>query len=274
MGKTQRMARSKAEHRARMPESTAKIVDRRSLRTDHRRLAEVLRPGMSVLDAGCGTGAITRGVAEAVGSTGFVVGLDSNSSFLSKARSTSSTFRQLSFVAGDVCQLPFRAAFDLVTASRVLQWLDHPAEAVQSMARVTKLRGRLLILDYNHEKIFWEPAPPASMQVFYRAFLKWREDAGMDNAIADHLEDLFWRLGLRDVRVSPQHELARRGDVDFETRCGIWAEVAASRGHQMVADRVVTESLRAKAEIEYREWMRTVGRVQRLYLLAAEGVRS
>src|SRR6202008_4251909 len=75
-----------ARRRDHMPEGTSAILDTRSLATDHRRLAELLPPGLAVLDVGCGTGAITRGVAEAVGRLGRVVGVDVNASMIEKAR--------------------------------------------------------------------------------------------------------------------------------------------------------------------------------------------
>jgi len=67
--------------------------------------------------------------------------------------------------------------------------------------------------------------------------------------------------------------VTERVDPGFETRVGIWAEVAASRGHQMVEEGVITESQRAAAEVEHRAWMRERAEVQQLYLLAVEGVR-
>jgi ubiquinone/menaquinone biosynthesis C-methylase UbiE len=41
----------------------------------HGRLAQLLLPGMSVPDIGCGSGAITAGIADAVGPSGTVVGV-------------------------------------------------------------------------------------------------------------------------------------------------------------------------------------------------------
>jgi hypothetical protein len=130
-----------------------------------------------------------------------------------------------------------------------------------------------VILEYNHEKIARQPQPPPSMREFYAAFLRWRADAGMDNAIADHLGEMFARAGLTDTLVTPQHETTRRGDPDFATRTSIWAEVAASRGHQMVADGVISEELRAAAETDYRDWVDQRAESQTMYLLAVEGVR-
>jgi len=111
------------------------------------------------------------------------------------------------------------------------------------------------------------------MRAFYSAYLRWRAEAGMDNAIADHLAEMFGSIGLCDVTVTAQEEVARRSHPDFETRAGIWADVAASRGHQMVADRMITEPERAAAEAEYRAWVREKAEVHTLYLLTVEGVR-
>jgi hypothetical protein len=93
----------------------------------------------------------------------------------------------------------------------------------------------------------------------------------MDNTIADHLGSMFRHAGFVDVRETPAHEIITRQDPDFATRLGLWAEVAAARGHQMVADGLLTETQRATTEAEYRAWMQTEAEAQTLYLLTVEG---
>ena len=111
------------------------------------------------------------------------------------------------------------------------------------------------------------------MQHFYRAFLRWRAEAGMDNTLADHLADLYAQCGFVDIVSTPQHEVSTKNDPDFSTRLGLWAEVAASRGHQMVADGILTETQRATAEAEYRAWVHESAMAQTMYLMAVEGRR-
>ena len=263
-----------ARQRAHMPEGSGAILDTRSLVTDHRRLAALLRPGLAVLDVGCGTGAITRGIAEAVGRAGRAVGVDVNRSMIEKARAAHRAVPGLSFDVADVYALPFSGAFDIVAAARVLQWLADPAAAVRAMTTAVKPGGRVVVLDYNHEKTAWTPEPPASMRRFHAAFLRWRAAAGMDNAIADHLTDLLAGAGLTEITTIAQHEIAQRADPDFETRAGIWAAVAATRGHQMVADGAISEGERRAAEADYRAWLRDAAQSHVQYLLAVEGVRA
>ncbi len=256
-----------------MPPGSQTILHTRSLQTAHRQLTELLHPGMAVLDVGCGTGEITRGMADAVASQSRVVGMDINATLIADARLAHRDVPGLSFEVGDVHQMPWQKTFDLVHTARMLQWLEHPRKALRTMVACAKPRGRVVVLDYNHEKIEWMPEPPPSMQAFYRAFLRWRAEAGMDNTIADRLPELLASAGLIDIRTTPQHELTQRTGEDFIAMMGLWAEVAASRGHQMVRDHVVTKTQRAEAEADYRQWIREKAVSQKLYLLSVEGVR-
>lgn len=262
---------SPAKSRAHMPEGTAKIINNRTLETGFPRLAELVAPGMRVLDVGCGSGAITRGIARRVQPSGYAVGVDVNERLIEEARRAHAGVPGLRFHLQDVYAMSFDKAFDLVTASRVLQWLAEPARALERMARAAVPGGRIAVLDYNHEKIEWRPEPPRSVRRFYDAFLKWREDAGMDNRIADRLPDIFERAGLKQVQVTEQHEVARLGDPDFHEKARIWADVAASRGHQLVADGYIAEAERAEAERALCAWVDEDATYQRLYLLAVEG---
>jgi hypothetical protein len=133
--------------------------------------------------------------------------------------------------------------------------------------------GLGVVLDHNHQRATWTPAPPASMRAFYAAFLRWRVEAGFDDAIADRLPGLMQTAGLLDIRVTPQHDVVQRGDAAFEAAAGPWAEVAATRGRQMVADGAISEAARATAEAEYQAWVRTAAQTHTQYLLAVEGIR-
>jgi ubiquinone/menaquinone biosynthesis C-methylase UbiE len=262
-----------AQNRAELSGKLTNVLDSRSLTNSNKRLAEILTEGMEVLDIGCGTGAITRGIAEAVGPSGRVVGIDSNLNLIERARQAHNGAPWLTFEIGDTYNLNYKGQFDIVTSSRVLIWLSDPLKALKVMKFAAKIGGRILIVDYNHEKISWKPQPPSSMLFFYAAYLKWRSDAGMDNSIADNLSDLFQEVGIKEIFITPQHEVTNRIDLDFQTRVGIWADTASSRGPQMERDGYITEKEYIKAEKEYREWMIQDAQSLKMYMLAVEGVR-
>jgi len=164
--------------------SDPRILNRRTLQRDHRRLAELLRPGMSVLDIGCGTGAITADIARAIGPNGRVVGLDRDESLLVIARGDH-VLPNLRFVNGDVLNFAFDESFDIVTAARVLQWINPPQLAIARIVQAATPGGKIVALDYNHNNNAWEPDPPTEFVRFYKAFLEWRSANGWNNRMAD-----------------------------------------------------------------------------------------
>jgi SAM-dependent methyltransferase len=121
-----------------------------------------LRPGLGLLDVGCGPGTITVDLARRLGS-GPVVGLDSAATVIDVARSTAadSGVANVRFAVGDVCQLDFAdASFDVVHAHQVLQHLSDPVGALTEMARVCRPGGLLAARDGDYAGFSWYPADP------------------------------------------------------------------------------------------------------------------
>jgi len=259
------MKSSQATDRARMPEGANKVLDRRTLETDNRNLLKYLKPGIQVLDVGCGSGAITKGMAE---KGALVTGIDPGETLIAQAQGNYEGIAGLQFQVADIFTFETAERYDLISSARVLQWLQDPATALLKMKALLKSGGLISILDYNHEKIQWHPAPPAEMKEFYNAFLKWRTDVGFDNAIADHLSGLFESLGFTHIEVEVQHELTTKNDPEFAAKAGIWSTVAKTRGLQLVKDGYITESQRLSAIGAYEKWIAESGESMTLYLLS------
>src|SRR5690348_8806028 len=124
--------------RAQSHRSDPRILGRRTLERDHRALARLLRPGLSVLDVGCGTGAITAGIAQVVGAQGRVVGVDRDEGLLELARESHRECSNLQFGQADATSLRYCAQFDIVTAARTLQWISDPGLAISKMKDAAK----------------------------------------------------------------------------------------------------------------------------------------
>lgn len=265
---------SDAEDRAEMPEGSSEILDRRSMASSNANVIPLLKPGMTVLDIGCGSGPITRDIAKAVGPTGTVIGLDASPHLIQKANTLAVELPQLSYLCEDLFKYQPEHRFDLITAARVLQWLEEPVEALQKMCELLNPGGQITILDYNHVRILWEPFPPDSAMRFYQAFLDWRSDAGLNNEIADQLVGMFEAVGLREIEVTAQHEPFSRGEPGFEAHVGIWKKVMETRGKQVVEDGFLAEGVRLQAIEDYGKWMEQEAQSMRLYLLGISGKMS
>lgn len=251
--------------------SDPRVLNRRTLRRDHRRLAGLLRPGMTVLDAGCGTGAITVDIARAVGPEGHVLGIDRDESLLAMARKEHEDVPNLRFEQQDICSLDLEDQFDVATAARTLQWISEPGQAIERMKHATRAGGRIVVLDYTHEANAWAPDPPAAFVRFYDAFLAWRAANGWDNRMADHLPALFEAAGISDVETDPDDEVVRRGEPGFAAAGDIWQQVVEVVGPRVVAAGFLDEPDRVAAEATYRVYVQGDLQLQHLSLKTVRG---
>jgi SAM-dependent methyltransferase len=102
-----------------------------------------VRRAEAVLDVACGTGALTRAVAERVGSEGRVAGLDASADMLSVARTKA---LPVEWHEGRAEALPFpEATFDAVVSQFGLMFFDDPARALAEMMRVLRRGGRIAV---------------------------------------------------------------------------------------------------------------------------------
>ncbi len=254
-------------------QSDPRVLNRRTLAQDHRTLAALLKPGMRVLDVGCGTGWITAGIAEAVGKAGRVVGIDRDASLVEIARKDHGHMNNLSFEQRDVLELTVETGFDIVTAARALQWISNPFQAIVRMAAATKRRAIIVVLDYNHEDNSWEPAPPLEFVRFYNAFLAWRAANQWDNRIADHLPSTFASAGLSQIEQYDDKEVSLKGEPNFESATAIWPHVMQTIGLTIVSAGFLNEMDREQAMDRYDDYRRTTLATQCLAIKTIAGLR-
>ncbi len=105
-----------------------------------------LSPGETVLEVGCGTGAATVPLAEAVGGEGAVMGVDISAPMLAAAREriAQSGLRNVSLVQGDAQAYAFEPdRFDLVASRFGVMFFSDPAAAFANLRRAARPGGRL-----------------------------------------------------------------------------------------------------------------------------------
>lgn len=127
-----------------------------------------LEPGGSVLDVATGTGDLAFDLAEVVGSTGRVVGLDFTEEMLVRARAKADKLGLADvcrFVQGNALELPFEGAqFDAATIAFGLRNVVDRERCLLEMRRVVKPGGRVLVLEFS------QPVWPVFRQVYLLYF--------------------------------------------------------------------------------------------------------
>jgi SAM-dependent methyltransferase len=121
-----------------------------------------LRPGMRLLDVGCGPGSITLGLAEAV-SPGEVVGVDVQAAQVEQARTlaASKELGNVRFEAASVYALPFPdRSFDAAFANGVVMHLAEPVRALAELRRVLRPGGFAGVRDPDFGASLYAPMTP------------------------------------------------------------------------------------------------------------------
>ncbi len=158
-----------------------------------------LRPGLDLLDVGCGPGSITVGLEAAV-TPGRVVALDVSAEVVAQA-AAASTSSGVDWRVGDVYDLDFPdGSFDVVFAHMVLQHLTAPAAALGEMHRVLRPGGVVAVRDSDYASFTWSPENPGLtrwLDLYHqvcrrngaepdagRHLLRWVNEAGFGDVVA------------------------------------------------------------------------------------------
>lgn len=114
-----------------------------------------LRPGLRLLDVGCGPGTITADFATRL-APGTVLGIDASAEVIDAARRD---HPDVTFSVADVYDLGLEdASWDVVHAHQVLQHLADPVAALKEMRRVVRPGGIVAARDSDYASFAWHPA--------------------------------------------------------------------------------------------------------------------
>jgi len=124
-----------------------------------------LRPGMRVLDVGCGAGHTTVLLAELVGEQGTVVGIDNAAEAVAVAQARSDGRNHVSYVHGDPTTHAFDGPFDAVVGRYVLMFQPDPAAFLAAVARHAHPGGIVCFHELDANGVTSRPPLPTFEQV-------------------------------------------------------------------------------------------------------------
>jgi demethylmenaquinone methyltransferase/2-methoxy-6-polyprenyl-1,4-benzoquinol methylase len=108
-------------------------------------------PGSVVLDVATGTGAVALELVRLKGCS--VVGIDQSAEMLGEARrriALAAATREIRLVEGRAEELPYEdAAFDALTVTYLLRYVEDPASTLAELARVVRPGGTIASLEFG-----------------------------------------------------------------------------------------------------------------------------
>ena len=103
-----------------------------------------VKTGERIVDVGCGAGATTIALAQKVGPSGHVLGIDVSGPMLARARATRAPGLRIDFALADATVYPFDpASFDLLASRFGVMFFAEPALSFANMRKALKPSGRL-----------------------------------------------------------------------------------------------------------------------------------
>lgn len=166
-----------------------------------------LKPGMDLLDCGCGEGTITVDLAEFV-APGQVVGVDLAPGAIERARklATDRGVGNVRFEVGSVYDLPFSdASFDAVFSHALFEHLTDKPKALREIWRVLKPGGLVGLRSPDLGAMIIEPTDPLVEQS-WTLNARIREALGGDGKVGRRLCGLLHQANFANVHGSASFE--------------------------------------------------------------------
>jgi SAM-dependent methyltransferase len=175
-----------------------------------------LTPGMHVADFGCGAGAVTRMLADRVGPTGSVTGIDANGAQLGQADAIcrSEGLANVRFVEADACctGLP-RESFDLVYCRFLLLHLPDPAACLREMRGLLRPGGIIVVEDGDLASA--GSLPPTALNAFGELFARLAPSRGVNYSLSRNLYHLVKAAGFPNLDIEIHQPAITRGEDRF-----------------------------------------------------------
>ena len=184
-------------------EEFRQLLNRRSLETHAAHLIPHLKPGLRVLDFGCGPGTISVGLARVV-DPGEAHGIDMEESQIDLARAAAEAggHANATFHVGDVTALPFEDnSFDAAHCHAVLMHVPDTKAALAEVKRVLKPGGIISSREFIVASSFLEPGHENTVEA-WATFAKLLAGNGGHPQMGKELKKVFLDAGFTNIKAT------------------------------------------------------------------------
>lgn len=206
-----------------------------------------LRPGLSLLDVGCGPGTITADLAERV-APGRVIALEHTGEALdlTRAEIRRRGLDNVDLVVGDVHDLDLGDdSVDVVHAHQVLQHVGDPVLALREMRRVCRPGGIVAARDSDYAAFTWWPRSPV-LEEWLDLYSRVARANGGEPDAGRRLHSWAREAGLADVQATSS-TWCFATPADRAWWGGMWAERVVSSA---LATQALREGHASQADLE------------------------
>jgi arsenite methyltransferase len=133
------------------------------IQTQYREFLQYVRmsPAKRILDVGSGPGFFVSDLANAVGPSGWVCGIDISDQMLDLAKAHCTRWPWVEFRQADAARLPFPDRhFDVVVSMQVLEYVNDTQAALGEIFRVLRPGGHVALMDTDWDSLVWYSTAP------------------------------------------------------------------------------------------------------------------
>lgn len=198
--------------------------------------------GATLVDIGCGAGAIASAVAGHYTSAQ-VRGVDLSTERLKAARQKSESLDNITFMEGNIYDLPLEDnVADFIYTRFLLEYLKEPVKGIKEMYRVCKLNGMIMMQDLDGQLLSHYPE---TIENFDKV-IEGMKATGFDPSIGKKLYHYGLQAGfkLEHIDIRPYHQILGKIDDKNDYLWDLKMEIALPQFEKILGSQALAQKFK------------------------------